>query len=56
MRIMMNVHLVQFIGKELKDKNVSKKVDKMKQIKQGLEDLGSKYKEVNDKVAWIKYK
>ena len=41
----------QSIGKELKDKNVSKKVDKIKQIKQGLEDLGSKYKEVNDKVA-----
>ena len=41
----------QSIGKELKDKNVNKKVDKIKQIEQGLEDLGSKYKEVNEKVA-----
>ena len=41
----------QSIGKELKDKNVNKKVDKIKQIERGLEDLGSKYKEINEKVA-----
>ena len=41
----------QSISKQLKEENVSKKEVKIKQIQQGLEDLGKKYQEVNEKVA-----
>ena len=41
----------QSITAETKIKNVTKKQEKIKQVKQGLEELGKKYQEVNEKVA-----
>ena len=41
----------QSITVETKTKNVTKKQEKIKQVKQGLEELGKKYQEVNEKVA-----
>ena len=41
----------QSITAETKTKNVTKKQEKIKQVKQGLEELGKKYQEVNEKVA-----
>ena len=41
----------QSITSETKTKNVDEKESKIKQVKEGLEDLGKKYQEVNEKVA-----
>ena len=41
----------QSITSETKTKNVGEKESKIKQVKEGLEDLGKKYQEVNEKVA-----
>tara|TARA_B100001109_G_scaffold217339_1_gene187097 strand:+ start:640 stop:2364 length:1725 start_codon:yes stop_codon:yes gene_type:complete len=41
----------QSIGSDVKQKNVAKKENKIKEVEKGLEDLSKMYEEVNEKVA-----